>query len=185
MKNHNQLISFILVLCLLFSLNISVSASETQTSSLEVDIPIKQVNSEEEYNDFINQQESDLLSLQRSDPDTTDVTMSVVHKNYDGELCEVILHWTGVQLYDGWRFKSMKITNRSILFPETYLTLGNGISYTTKVTPLQAVGSVTLSYCNIPSNQDYVKAVFSDLQGRHATNGWLSAVLYDNTIKIN
>ena len=96
------------------------------------------------------------------------VTIHVV-RDGNSRTCEVILSWSGNEMYSSWRFNSVSV----VAYSKTYGTIRNTTVYPGAATS----GSVSLGYVIIPQNIKRIKVKVNGLLGYNMQKGWQSVYM--------
>ncbi len=182
-KTKKVISSLLMIIIMLISFCVPAVAATTEEETF-VEIPIVTVygNNSETPTAIIL---SDAAKTPMLSSENTEVYTSVIRSG-NTERCEVYLTWSGTDLYNSFRFKSLTIKSPSFLFPHDYGVFGNDISYSKYNFPAASVGSVYVGVVSIPTDVDQVRSEANDFQGFNInTDSWISAEEFSDLVTIN
>ena len=179
-----KVISLFVSMLFIFNLAIPVFAQDSAESNVEnsVEFVVPVYDSVEEYQQALSNEPDSIASSS-----ATELKMSVIRLKEGEEECELILRWSGTDVYSAWKFKQFKVYDANLLFPDRLIdTLGFKSSYTTKELQFPtAVGSRLMGNVYIDIDLTEVRVKCTGIQAYNmTTQSWLSATVWGNNVAI-
>ena len=177
-----KITSLLLTLIMCFSLCVmpAMAAEDTQENT---EIEVQVFDSNEAYQAYLRVLDDGVAPCVEGE---ALLTASVVRKNgASDETCQLYINWTGTALISRIRYKEVSVRSTSILFPTTYKTFGNGVSYTSHSDVAKIAGSILIGEMEIPTDVEKVKVTADDFQGYYVSYGeWVSAIEWTGKVDI-
>lgn len=184
-KNSYRVLRILAILSIAVAAAISIphvtAYAEQPDDSLVITAPV--FDSREDYYDFLRSESSDANSPSSRAGTLANIGLSVIRSGNTSR-CELYLHWNGTDIFNSFRYKRIRITNGSLLFPTVYLDLGDGSTYQFLGVVAATQGSKIIKQFNLDVGIDEVTASVAGLEGYSMSKGWLPAKTWSNRIVI-